>query len=302
MADSRNLPTYAKFLFASLSGVGATMVCFPLDLLKTQMQIIGEGQRTAHAKTIALAKHIIKHEGYLGLYAGLSASVARQASYTGVRVGAFQALIDYFSEEGKPLNAFAKCVCGVISGASGGVAGLPADVALTRMAAPPNKRRDYKHVVDAIVRMAREEGYATLFRGFTPTVVRAAIINVGQITGYGSAKQFLLKYEITHDNVYCHITSSIYAGLISTICVLPVDMAKTRIQNMKIINGKPEYAGMVDACVQVVTKEGFLSLWKGFTPQFVRNGSMFTVFFIIYENLVLLHKKYILEAKKPDNI
>lgn len=34
------------------------------------------------------------------------------------------------------------------------------------------------------------------------------------------------------------------SALITTIASLPVDIAKTRIQNMRSINGKPEYAGM----------------------------------------------------------
>ena len=43
-----------------------------------------------------------------------------------------------------------------------------------------------------------------------------------------------------------------------------------RIQNMKIIDGKPEYRGAVDVIVKVVKNEGFFSLWKGFTPYYFR--------------------------------
>ena len=33
------------------------------------------------------------------------------------------------------------------------------------------------------------------------------------------------------------------SGFITTVASMPVDIAKTRIQNMKIIDGKPEYRG-----------------------------------------------------------
>jgi len=33
------------------------------------------------------------------------------------------------------------------------------------------------------------------------------------------------------------------SGLVTTAASMPVDIAKTRIQNMRIIDGKPEYRG-----------------------------------------------------------
>lgn len=33
------------------------------------------------------------------------------------------------------------------------------------------------------------------------------------------------------------------SGLVTTIASMPVDIAKTRIQNMTMIDGKPEYSG-----------------------------------------------------------
>ena len=43
-----------------------------------------------------------------------------------------------------------------------------------------------------------------------------------------------------------------------------------RIQNMKIIDGKPEYKGAADVILKVAKNEGFFSLWKGFTPYYFR--------------------------------
>ena len=41
------------------------------------------------------------------------------------------------------------------------------------------------------------------------------------------------------------------AGFITTVASLPLDIAKTRIQNMKIVNGVPEYKGMLDVMAKV---------------------------------------------------
>lgn len=52
---------------------------------------------------------------------------------------------------------------------------------------------------------------------------------------------FLLAYF--RDNLGCHFTASMLSGLVTTAASMPVDIAKTRVQNMKVIDGVPEYRG-----------------------------------------------------------
>ena len=58
-------------------------------------------------------------------------------------------------------------------------------------------------------------------------------------------------------------------------CDISLGILSSRIQNMRIINGKPEYTGMVDVISRVVKNEGVFSLWKGFTPYYMRIGILF---------------------------
>ena len=48
-----------------------------------------------------------------------------------------------------------------------------------------------------------------------------------------------------HDGIFLHFCASMISGLVTTTASMPVDIAKTRIQNMKVIDGKPEYKGAV---------------------------------------------------------
>ncbi len=71
---------------------------------------------------------------------------------------------------------------------SGGIAvciGTPFDVALVRMQGdsmkPTNERRGYSNAINAIVRIAREEGFRTLYSGLGPNVLRGMSMNVGQL-------------------------------------------------------------------------------------------------------------------------
>ncbi|KAF5296455.1 hypothetical protein FQR65_LT01444 [Abscondita terminalis] len=296
MAD-KPLPSYTKFLFASCSGVSATMVCYPLDLLKNRMQIYGKLHQGKKIGAVELAKQIVKEKGVGGLYVGLGASVVRQALYTGTRMGGFQVLIDYFTVEGVPPSFFKKCLISVFAGAMGGIVGLPPDVALTRISTdalePPEKRRNYKNVFHAMFTIQKEEGPQALFRGFTPVVVRAILVNSSQMTSYYFFKEAFLSSGIMNDNSVLHISCSMLAAAVTTVCILPVDMAKTRMQNMRYVEGKPEYSGMVDVINSVVKNEGIIGLWKGFLPLLVRNGPQFIVVFVVYEQCSKFYKKMV---------
>lgn len=69
------------------------------------------------------------------------------------------------------------------AGIIGSIVGNPADLALIRIqndtALKPEERRNYKNVVDAFSRIVKEEGFFALWKGCTPTMVRAISINLG---------------------------------------------------------------------------------------------------------------------------
>lgn len=75
-----------------------------------------------------------------------------------------------------------------MAGGTGALVGTPADVALIRMAAdgrlPPHERRNYANVVDALMRIVKEEGVLALWRGAVPTITRAMVLNAAQLATY----------------------------------------------------------------------------------------------------------------------
>lgn len=296
--ESSSLPVHAKFLCSATAGVVSTLVCYPLELLKNAMQVYGKLNK-GRITPFNAVKMIVKENGILGLYEGWGASVLRQTLYTGTRMGLYYTWFDYITRNFGPPSLLVKCGLGIASGAAGGIAGLPPDVALTRLASddmlPPHKRRNYKNDHDAMIRMYKEEGIPSFFLGFTPVVIRAIILNTSQILSYYQIQQALLRYRLMEDNTSTHVFCSLASALLTTYLVLPIDMAKTRIQSMQVINGKPEYRGVIHVLKRIVCKEGFFALWSGFTPLMARNGPQFLVILVAYEESARLYMKYILK-------
>ncbi|KAK7076202.1 hypothetical protein SK128_002360 [Halocaridina rubra] len=293
------IPNGIKFLFGGLAGMGATCFVQPLDLVKNRMQVATSKE---HRTSFHVIKHVIKTEGVTAMYSGLSAGLLRQATYTTTRLGIYTWLFEKASgPNGEPPNFFVKAALGMAAGVVGSFVGTPAEVSLIRMTSdgrlPPAERRNYKNVVDALMRITREEGLSTLWRGAIPTMGRAMVVNAAQLASYSQAKQALLGTSYFADNIFLHFCASMISGLVTTAASMPVDIAKTRIQNMKIIDGKPEYKGAFDVLGKVIRNEGFFALWKGFTPYYMRLGPHTVLTFIFLEQLNLTYKKMVLGDK-----
>jgi len=279
----------------------ATCIVQPIDLIKTRMQLSGEGGGSrVHKSSLHAFINIAKQEGLYNLYTGLSAGLLRQATYGTTRFGVYSWLLDYFSSRQTtpgPLPFHWMLISGLTAGGLGAIVGTPAEVALIRMTSdgrlPPEQRRNYKHAGDALAQIAKKEGVINMWRGATPTVVRAMLLNACQLASYTKTKMMLLNTGFFSDGIILHFCASLCSGFLSTVVSMPVDITKTRIQTMKIVDGVPEYKGVVDVLMKTVAKEGFFSLWKGFTPYLLRLRPHTTFTFIFLEQMNAAYKRHV---------
>ncbi|KXS18187.1 2-oxoglutarate/malate translocator [Gonapodya prolifera JEL478] len=264
------------YVFGGVSGMTATTIIQPIDMIKVRIQLAGEGGKSANTNPIALFRQIVAKEGFFSLYRGLSAGLLRQATYTTARLGLFNSFKDIMvaqNKGGKP--SFAQsAVAGLAAGGLGALIGNPADLSLIRMQAdgtlPVAERRGYKNVFDALVRIAREEGVLALWKGSAPTVVRAMALNFGQLTFYDQSKQQL--NAAIGPGAASNFGASAIAGFFASFFSLPFDFVKTRVQKQKPdpVTGKLPYSGPIDCALKVARNEGPTTFYRGFATYYVR--------------------------------
>lgn len=287
-------PAYLKFVFGGAAGSLGQTIVYPLDLIKNRMQLSAKSEKMTMLQVI---KRLIKNEGPLAFYDGLSAAILRQCTYTTSRLGVYTSLFQYMSDaSGKPPNFAVKAGIGMLSGAIGAFVGTPADVSMIRMSAdgklPPSERRNYKHVFDAMFRMVREEGILCLWRGAIPTIGRAMVVNAVQLATYSQSKEMLLKTGFFKENINLFFWASMVSGLMTTVASMPMDIAKTKIQQMKTVEGQPEFTGTLDVLFKTARNEGVLALWKGFVPYYARLGPLTVLIFVFLEQFKAAYQKY----------
>lgn len=302
--EVKTMPNYMKYVLGGTAGMMGTMIVQPLDLVKTQMQIsqMAAGKSEYSSSIDCIRKWYQKH-GILAFYNGLSAALLRQATYTTARMGVYQMEVDaYRLEFGKAPNIFASMGMGIFAGACGAIVGNPAEVSLIRMTAdkklPEAERRNYKNVLDALRRIVTEEGVLVLWRGSVPTVGRAMVVNMVQLAAYSQFKQLFRDTLNMSEGIGLHTVASMCSGFLTTVASMPLDMAKTRIQQQKTL----EYTGTIDVLTKVAKAEGVFALWKGFTPYLCRLGPHTVFAFIFLEQLSTAYNKYVLGLKSDSGI
>ncbi|CAD7695527.1 unnamed protein product [Ostreobium quekettii] len=259
------------FFNGGLSGMMATCIIQPIDMVKVRIQLGAKGN------PLAVGMAIARQDGVFALYNGLSAGLLRQATYTTARLGIFNTLSAELKEmnKGQNLPLWMKAACGLTAGGLGALVGTPADLSLIRMQAdatlPPEQRRNYKNVLDALVRIMREEGFIGLFRGAAPTVTRAMALNMGMLASNDQAREMLVDAGFAKGSYVVILGGSTIAGFFASACSLPFDFVKTRMQRMTANpDGTMPYKGPIDCTIKTFTKEGPLKFYTGFPTYFIR--------------------------------
>lgn len=215
----------------------------------------------------------------------------RQLTYSTVRFGAYEKLKESVTAQNPTPSVFTLVGIACASGVAGGIAGNPADLLNVRMqndaSLPVEKRRNYKNAVDGIIRMAREEGPKSLFRGVGPNSIRAALMTASQLATYDTFKGLLLARTPMQDNLTTHFTASLLAGLVATTVCSPFDVIKTRIMSSH------EKHNIVQLITNTFKNEGFGWMFRGWVPSFMRLGPHTIFTFIFLEQHKSLYRKFI---------
>ncbi|KMQ87078.1 mitochondrial dicarboxylate carrier, partial [Lasius niger] len=227
---------------------------------------------------------IIRKQGILALYNGLSASLLRQLTYSTIRFGAYEVGKQTFETPDRPLPFYQKLLLAGVSGATGGVFGTPGDVINVRMQndikLAPELRRNYKHALDGLVRVIQQEGVRQLFSGCSTATMRAVLMTIGQLSFYDQIKTMLLQTGYFRDIPSTHILSSVFAGAIATTLTQPIDVLKTRTQNAK----PGEFKNLMELFLYTA-KLGPLAFFKGYVPRFIRLAPQTILTFVFLEQL-----------------
>ena len=112
-----------NFAIGGLSGMIATTVIQPIDMIKVQIQVKAE-QGVKDLGPFKIAKQLYKERGIGIFYKGLDSAYLRQIFYTSTRLGVFYNLKDFLIKSKKRNPTVVENTClSLFAGAVGAVVG-----------------------------------------------------------------------------------------------------------------------------------------------------------------------------------
>uniref|UniRef100_A0A7S2HH19 Mitochondrial carrier protein n=1 Tax=Helicotheca tamesis TaxID=374047 RepID=A0A7S2HH19_9STRA len=173
------------FLAGLASGLTeAVLVVTPAEVCKIRMQSqyhsLLDPQQMKHRKytnVVQTAVTIVREEGIGALYKGVVPTMMRQGCNQAVNFSVYNAakrkLLEYKGQG--ELEHWESLVLGGVSGGMGPLVNNPLDVVKTRLqkqVVTPGKPAKYTGLMQSCALIAKEEGYAALWKGITPRLLR----------------------------------------------------------------------------------------------------------------------------------
>ncbi|CAH0485880.1 unnamed protein product [Peronospora farinosa] len=186
-------PFWRSFIAGSLSGFTASIITYPLDLIRTRVS--GQiGDKLMYTGIVHTFMRTLKEEGARALFRGIGPTLFGALPYEGIKFGSYDVLTGLLRDDNDPkVNFVAKILCGGGAGVLATVFTYPNDTVRRRlqMQGAGGMTRQYRNAWDCYVKLAKNEGWTVFYRGLTPTLVRA-VPNMGvQFATYDFLKSFI---------------------------------------------------------------------------------------------------------------
>ena len=306
-----NREALAKALAGTSAGVLSTCLCSPLDVAKTRVQVATTvGGAEKYDGIVRALVTIYREEGFVGWFHGLTPAVCSVGVFWTVYFPCYDAAKERWAAAcALPLSSptvhvlaagTAGCVTDVLTNPLWVVRTRLATQALWRApaaaAAPHRHRRRqrrraaaasaadagaYRGMGDAFVRMAREEGVMSFFKGLKASLLGLSHIMI-QFPLYERIKADLeaREGEMRLQHV---IAASAASKLVASTITYPHEVIRARLQFDR--GGELGYTGLGDAFAKTLRADGVGGLWQGFRLNIVRTIPQCIITFTAYEAL-----------------
>ncbi|EGX53306.1 hypothetical protein TWF173_007394 [Orbilia oligospora] len=288
--NKKPLPFAYSFAAGAVAGVSEILVMYPLDVVKTriQLQVGGATGADAYTGTLDCFRKIIKNEGFGRLYRGINAPILMEAPKRATKFAANDYWGNFYRQSFgiEKMNQPLAVLTGASAGVSESFVVVPFELIKIRLQDRASAGK-YKGMVDCFVKLVRAEGVLALYNGLESTMWRHMVWNAGYFGIIFQAKALLPKAETKQGQMGNDIIAGALGGTAGTILNTPFDVVKSRIQNTVRVPGQiQKYNWAVPSLFVVAREEGFAALYKGFLPKVLRLGPGGGILLVVYTSVV----------------
>lgn len=261
------LPFIANFAAGAIAGVSEILTFYPLDVVKTRMQL--ETGKAKHGMVGTLSS-IVKEEGFGRLYRGLVPPLLLEAPKRAVKFAAN----DFWGKTYMGLSGESKMtqqlsvLTGLSAGATESFVVVPFELVKIKL---QDKTSTFAGPIDVVKQIIRKEGPLGLYAGMEATFWRHVWWNGGYFGCIHQVRSMLTPAETQQGQLLNNFISGSVGGFVGTAINTPFDVVKSRIQGTAKVPGVvPKYNWTYPALMTIMREEGPAALYKGFVPKVLR--------------------------------
>lgn len=288
MSTEENISKERIFSFCSGARAGFVEVCVmhPLDLVKTrlQLQIKKESNRKSDYYTGIgdCMKKMYKNEGFLSFWKGILPPILVETPKRAVKFFTFDEYkrIFTFGE----VNALTYSLAGACAGITESLMVNPFEVVKVHQQANRAKTKEVPSSFAVAKEIYAKNGLGIngLNKGLTATIMRGALFNVVYFSLYHSIRDMAATHR-RNQGIAEKFALGFVAGTLASVCNIPFDVAKSRIQGPQPELGKVKYKKCIKTILLVHREEGWKALYKGLLPKILRLGPGGAIMFLVNE-------------------
>ncbi|VDC04693.1 unnamed protein product [Peniophora sp. CBMAI 1063] len=260
------LPFVANFAAGAIAGISEILTFYPLDVVKTRMQL-------AHGKSqgfIPTFSAIIKEEGAGRLYRGLVPPLLLEAPKRATKFAAndFWGKTLRTATGSEKMTQNLSILTGCMAGATESFVVVPFELVKIKL---QDKASSFAGPMDVVRKTIARDGLLGLYVGMESTFWRHWWWNGGYFGTIFQVKGMMPKAETKQAELFNNFVSGGIGGFVGTAMNTPFDVVKSRIQGAERLPGVvPKYNWTYPALVTIAREEGFAALYKGFLPKVLR--------------------------------
>lgn len=188
--DPATTTFFKKFLAGSAAGALGSVAGNPFDVLKTRMMADAAKETPTIVKT---AQDLFKNQGIGGFYRGIDSNIARAMVLNGTKMAVYDQAKGYVvNYTGLPkASLMTQFLSAVAAGFFMTCTVAPFDMIRTRLMNQPADQKIYNNAVDCMLKIARNEGPLTFWRGFLPIWSRFAPTTTLQLVIFEQLRVFM---------------------------------------------------------------------------------------------------------------
>eukprot|EP00985_Skeletonema_marinoi_P002591 scaffold1065_cov128-Skeletonema_marinoi.AAC.3 len=259
------VPLYQKMLVGGISGVIGLSTVFPIDLIKTRLQISDVGLSS-------VCRDVFAKHGFSGFYRGLGATAIMVFPEKACKLGVNDYLRDVFCNYDRNKETV---VQQVMAGALTGVI----QVAVTNpMEIMKIRLQTAESATVSPLQALRELGWKGLYNGSGVTLLRDVPYNVIFFLSYIEIKRALTspEGEVSRARI---LGSGVAAGMLAAFFGTPMDVVKSRIQ----MRNSPYTNGAIDCAKRLYAEGGYGMFFRGAFPRMAVQGPMYGIALLFFE-------------------